>query len=71
MVQFAYNNNYHSSIGMASYEALNGRKCRSLQSWIEVGEKRVHDLDLVEIVSLGRKHLKIAFSRQKSYADPT
>ena len=29
LVEFAYNNSYHSSIKMASYEALYGRKCRS------------------------------------------
>ena len=30
LIEFAYNNSYHSSIGMAPYEALHGRKCRSL-----------------------------------------
>ena len=29
LVEFAYNNSYHSSIGMAPYEALYGRRCRS------------------------------------------
>ena len=29
LVEFAYNNSYHASIGMAPYEALYGRKCRS------------------------------------------
>ena len=29
LVEFAYNNSYHSSIGMAPFEALYGRKCRS------------------------------------------
>ena len=29
LVEFAYNNSYHSSIQMAPYEALYGRKCRS------------------------------------------
>ena len=27
LVEFAYNNSYHSSIGMPPYEALYGRKC--------------------------------------------
>ena len=30
LIEFVYNNLYHSSIGMAPYEALYGRKCRSL-----------------------------------------
>ena len=29
LIEFAYNNSYHASIEMASYEALYGRKCRS------------------------------------------
>ena len=29
LVEFAYNNSYHSSIELAPYEALYGRKCRS------------------------------------------
>ena len=30
LVEFAYNNNYQASIGMASYEALYERKCETL-----------------------------------------
>ncbi|WMV50499.1 hypothetical protein MTR67_043884, partial [Solanum verrucosum] len=29
LIEFAYNNSYHSSIGMATFEALYGRRCRS------------------------------------------
>ena len=29
LVEFAYNNSFHASIGMAPYEALYGRPCRS------------------------------------------
>ena len=29
LAEFVYNNSYHSSIEMAPYEALYGRKCRS------------------------------------------
>ena len=39
LVEFAYNNSYHSSIGMAPFEALYGRKCRSPVCWYETGEK--------------------------------
>ena len=28
LMEFVYNNSYQSGIGMASYEALCGRKCR-------------------------------------------
>ena len=29
LIEFAYNNSYQATIGMAPYEALYGRKCRS------------------------------------------
>ncbi|GFS38841.1 hypothetical protein Acr_00g0059760 [Actinidia rufa] len=35
LVEFAYNNSFHASIGMAPYEALYGRKCRSPICWTE------------------------------------
>ena len=38
LIEFAYNNNYHSSIHMAPYEALYGRRFRSPNDWFEVGE---------------------------------
>ncbi|WRX25666.1 Reverse transcriptase domain - like 10 [Theobroma cacao] len=37
--KFAYNNNYQSSIQMAPFEALYGRKCRSPLCWDDVGER--------------------------------
>ncbi|KAL0426522.1 UNVERIFIED_CONTAM: Transposon Ty3-I Gag-Pol polyprotein [Sesamum latifolium] len=33
LIEFAYNNSFHFSIGMAPYEALYGRKCRSPICW--------------------------------------
>jgi hypothetical protein len=33
LVEFAYNNSYHSSIRMPPYEALYGRPCRTPLSW--------------------------------------
>ncbi|GJZ21906.1 putative reverse transcriptase domain-containing protein [Tanacetum coccineum] len=38
LVEFSYNNSYHSSIRCAPFEALYGRKCRSLVLWAEIGE---------------------------------
>ncbi|KAK6137219.1 hypothetical protein DH2020_029036 [Rehmannia glutinosa] len=40
LVEFAYNNSYQATIGMAPYEALYGKKCRSSLYWNEVGEKK-------------------------------
>ena len=33
---FSYNNNYHSIISMAPFEALDGRRCRFRIRWFEV-----------------------------------
>ncbi|WMV13401.1 hypothetical protein MTR67_006786 [Solanum verrucosum] len=38
LIEFFYNNSYHSSIDMAPFEALYGRGCRSPVGWFEVGE---------------------------------
>lgn len=40
-MEFSYNNSYHSSINMAPYEALYGRKCKTPIYWNEVGERRL------------------------------
>ncbi|KAL5857962.1 hypothetical protein ACOSQ3_005420 [Xanthoceras sorbifolium] len=40
LIKFAYNNSYQTSIDMAPYEALYGRKCRTLLCWTELGEDR-------------------------------
>ena len=44
LVEFAYNNSYHSSIEMASYEALYERMCRSPLCWNEVEERELTGL---------------------------
>ena len=73
LIGFAYNNSYQSSIGMAPYEALYGRKCRTPVCWDEMGERRLIGLEIVqdttEKVNMIRERLKIANDRQKSYAD--
>ena len=73
LIEFSYNNSYHSSIQMAPFEALYGRKCRSPVYWDEVGERKLlgpqliqKDADNIRII---RQRLLTAQSRQKSYAD--
>ncbi|KAJ4717071.1 Retrotransposon protein, putative, Ty3-gypsy subclass [Melia azedarach] len=73
LVEFAYNNSYQSTIGMAPYEALYGRKCISPIDWDEVGERKVLGPEIVqqtcEVIEKIRERMKVAQSRQKSYAD--
>ncbi|KAA3487512.1 reverse transcriptase [Gossypium australe] len=40
LVEFTYNNSYHSSIKMALYEVLYGHKCRNLLYWSELNERK-------------------------------
>ena len=47
LIEFAYNNSFHSSIKMAPFEALYGRRCRSPIGWYEVGEMQMFGPDLV------------------------
>ncbi|KAL5825263.1 hypothetical protein ACOSQ3_021326 [Xanthoceras sorbifolium] len=73
LMEFAYNNSYQSSIGMALCKALYGRKCRTPVCWDEVGERKLIGPEIVQITSekvrIIRDRLKIASDRQKSYAD--
>ena len=39
LAEFTYNNSYHASLGMAPYEALYGRPCRSPMCGAEIGEQ--------------------------------
>ncbi|KAJ0927013.1 putative nucleotidyltransferase, Ribonuclease H [Helianthus annuus] len=73
LIEFSYNNSYHSSINMAPFEALYGRKCRSPVCWHEIGEAQITGPELIQettdkILQI-RNNLLAARSRQKSYAD--
>ncbi|KAL5579838.1 hypothetical protein UlMin_012280 [Ulmus minor] len=41
LVEFSYNNSYQATIGMAPYEALYSRRCRSPVHWYETGESEI------------------------------
>ncbi|GJY38620.1 putative reverse transcriptase domain-containing protein [Tanacetum coccineum] len=73
LVEFSYNNNYHSSVRCAPFEALYGRKYRSLILWAEVGEGQLIVPELVQEttkkISQIKDRLKATRDRQKSYAN--
>jgi len=66
-------NSHQATIGMAPYEALYGRKCRTPICWEEVGERKLLGLEMVQLttdkVRVIKKRMKEAQDRQKSYAD--
>ena len=63
-MEFAYNNDYQSNIGMAPYEVLYGRPCRTPVCWNEVGEWKLISSELVQIttnnIRIIRENLRIA-----------
>ncbi|TYK29838.1 DNA/RNA polymerases superfamily protein [Cucumis melo var. makuwa] len=73
LMEFAYNNSYQATIGMAPFEALYGKCCRSPVCWGEVGEQRMLGPELVQTTNAAIKKIRArmltAQSRQKSYAD--
>lgn len=73
LIEFSYNNSHHASIGMAPFEALYGRKCRSPLCWSDISETIALGPDLIEEttrhVRLIQDRMRAAQDRQKSYAD--
>ncbi|GJR46237.1 putative reverse transcriptase domain-containing protein [Tanacetum coccineum] len=45
--KFLYNNNYHTNIKPAPFEALYGRKCRSPICWAEVGDGQLTGPEII------------------------
>ncbi|GKC01489.1 putative reverse transcriptase domain-containing protein [Tanacetum coccineum] len=73
LVEFSYNNSYHTSIKVAPFEALYGRKCRSPVCWAEVGDSQLTGPEIIhetteKIIQI-KSIIQAARDRQKSYAD--
>nr|GEY88550.1 putative reverse transcriptase domain-containing protein [Tanacetum cinerariifolium] len=68
LVEFLYNNSYHTSIKAAPFEALYGCKCRSPICWAEVGDSQltgpeiIHETTkkIVQIKSRDKVMLKVS-----------
>jgi hypothetical protein len=73
LAEFSYNNSYQSSLKMAPFEALYGRRCRTPLNWSQAGEREIFGPDLVleaeEKVRVITKNLEAAQARKKSYHD--
>ncbi|GJS14332.1 putative reverse transcriptase domain-containing protein [Tanacetum coccineum] len=73
LVEFSYNNSYHTSIKAAPFEALYGQKCQSPVCWAEVGDAQLNGPVIIhetmkKIIQI-KKRIQAARDRQKSYAD--
>ncbi|WVZ71054.1 hypothetical protein U9M48_019680 [Paspalum notatum var. saurae] len=71
--EFSYNNSYQASIKCPPFQALYGRRCRTPLHWDQPGEKQLFGPGIIEDaerqVRMIRENLRIAQTRQKSYAD--
>ncbi|WVZ80152.1 hypothetical protein U9M48_027651 [Paspalum notatum var. saurae] len=71
--EFSYNNSYQASLKKSPFEALYGRRCRTPLFWNQTGEKQVFGPDLIrdaeQQIKMVCENLRVAQSRQKSYAD--
>ncbi|GJS90419.1 zinc finger BED domain-containing protein RICESLEEPER 2-like protein [Tanacetum coccineum] len=73
LVEFSYNNSYHTSIKAALFEGLYGRKCRSPICWAEVGDNQLTGPEIIhetteKIVQI-KSRIQAACDRQKSYVN--
>ena len=73
LIEFTYKNSFHASIGMAPYEALYGKKCRTPLCWYQNGEAVLVGPKLLEQttekVRMVSDRMQASQSRQKAYAN--
>ena len=72
-MKFTYNNSYHSSLDMLTFEALYCRKCRMPICQEEVEERKLLGPKLVRLtmdnIRIMRANLKAAQDKQQSYTN--
>jgi len=73
LIEFTYNNSFHSSTGMDPFKALYGRRFRTSLCWYESGENTLLGPEVVQEttkkVKMIQEKMRASQSRQKSYHD--
>jgi hypothetical protein len=73
LAEFSYKNSYQSSLKMAPFEALYGRRCRTPLNWSQPREREIFGPDLVSEakrkVKMIKKNLETAQATENSYHD--
>ncbi|WVZ84475.1 hypothetical protein U9M48_031505 [Paspalum notatum var. saurae] len=71
--EFSYNNSYQASLKKLPFEALYGKRCRTPLFWNQTGKKQVFGPDIIQDAEqqlrIVQENLRVAQSRQRSYAD--
>eukprot|EP00253_Pinus_taeda_P005649 PITA_05649 len=73
LVEFAYNNGYHTSTQMSPFEVMYGRKCRTPSNWggpedrLSLGPEMLKEME--DMVKRVHVNLKAAQDRQRNFAD--
>ncbi|WVZ89241.1 LOW QUALITY PROTEIN: hypothetical protein U9M48_035667 [Paspalum notatum var. saurae] len=71
--EFSYNNSYQASLKKSPFETLYGKRCRTPLFWNQTCEKLVFGPDIVQDAEqqlrIVQENLRVAQSRQRSYAD--
>ncbi|GKB31816.1 putative reverse transcriptase domain-containing protein [Tanacetum coccineum] len=73
LIEFSYNNSYHTSIKAAPFEALYGHKFRSPIYWAEVGDAQLTGPEIIretteKIIQI-KHRLQASRDQQRSYAN--
>ncbi|KAL4556177.1 hypothetical protein LXL04_038820 [Taraxacum kok-saghyz] len=59
LIEFSYNNSFHTTIKVAPFEALYGREYRSPIGWTKVDDTQLADLRALDFEQIGRNHVEI------------